>query len=245
VDPVTLATSRAGVFAGGDVAFGPRNLIEAVANGKRAAQSIRQFLSPRDMRIEVHLEIEELPTSTYRMFAGFEQLDREGAPTLDLGRRTGIAEVETGYGPDAARAQAARCLVCHVQTIYDPEKCVLCNRCVDVCPEYCLAFVPFDERDAALAFVTRLRDTSLETWRSGDCEWRVHFHVPVFLEQLEDSSSTQPFVREMLALHRQQSRTPHLEVETYTWSVLPARAREVPIEEAIARELLWVQGELA
>jgi hypothetical protein len=84
-----------------------------------------------------------------------------------------------------------------------------------------------------------------ETWRSGDCEWRVHFHVPVFLEQLEDSSSTQPFVREMLALHRQQSRTPHLEVETYTWSVLPARAREVPIEEAIARELLWVQGELA
>ncbi len=84
-----------------------------------------------------------------------------------------------------------------------------------------------------------------ETWRSGDCEWRVHFHVPVFLEQLEESSSTQPFVREMLALHRQQARTPHLEVETYTWSVLPARAREVPIEEAIARELLWVQRELA
>ena len=83
------------------------------------------------------------------------------------------------------------------------------------------------------------------TWRDGDCEWRVHFHVPVFLEQLEESSSTQPFVREMLALHRQQARTPHLEVETYTWSVLPARAREVPIEEAIARELLWVQGELA
>ena len=84
-----------------------------------------------------------------------------------------------------------------------------------------------------------------ENWRGGDCEWRVHFHVPVFLEQLEQFSSTQPFVREMLALHRQQARTLHLEVETYTWSVLPARAREVPIEEAIARELLWVQGELA
>ena len=84
-----------------------------------------------------------------------------------------------------------------------------------------------------------------EAWRSGDCEWRVHFHVPVFLAQLEESSSTQPFVREMLALHRQQARTPHLEVETYTWSVLPARAREVPVDEAIARELLWVQGELA
>ena len=83
------------------------------------------------------------------------------------------------------------------------------------------------------------------TWRAGDCEWRVHFHVPVFLEELDGFSSTQPFVREALALHRQQARTPHLEVETYTWSVLPASAREVPIDEAIARELLWVQGQLA
>jgi hypothetical protein len=84
-----------------------------------------------------------------------------------------------------------------------------------------------------------------ETWRGGDCEWRVHFHVPVFMEELDGFSSTQPFVREMLARHRQQARTPHLEVETYTWAVLPAQAREVSIEEAIARELLWVQGKLA
>jgi ferredoxin len=61
-----------------------------------------------------------------------------------VGRRTGIAEVETGYAAAAAVQQAARCLVCHVQTIYDPEKCVLCSRCVDVCPEYCLAIVPFE-----------------------------------------------------------------------------------------------------
>jgi NADPH-dependent glutamate synthase beta subunit-like oxidoreductase len=153
VDPATLATTAPGVFAGGDVAFGPRNLIEAVANGKRAARSIHEFLTrgtaapARPARLEAHLDIEEIPTSTYRMLAGFERLDRETPPTLDVGRRTGIAEVETGYDPDAARRQAARCLVCHVQTIYDPEKCVLCNRCVDVCPEYCLAFVPFDEVD--------------------------------------------------------------------------------------------------
>ena len=43
------------------------------------------------------------------------------------------------------RLQAARCLVCHVQTIYDPEKCVLCSRCVDVCPEFCLAIVPLEQ----------------------------------------------------------------------------------------------------
>jgi NADPH-dependent glutamate synthase beta subunit-like oxidoreductase len=147
VDPQTLATSAPGVFAGGDVAFGPRNLIEAVANGKRAARSIHEYLSPLEARVEVTLDIEKLPTTHYRMMAGFERIDREAAPTLDVGRRTGIAEVETGYDAETARRQAARCLVCHVQTIYDPEKCVLCNRCVDVCPEYCLAIVPFEDLD--------------------------------------------------------------------------------------------------
>jgi ferredoxin len=86
-------------------------------------------------------------TPHYRMAAGFERFDREAPPTLDLGRRTGITEVETGYDVEAARIQAARCLVCHVQTIYDPERCVLCNRCVDICPEYCLAFVPIESLD--------------------------------------------------------------------------------------------------
>ncbi|MCJ7442259.1 MAG: FAD-dependent oxidoreductase [Thermoanaerobaculaceae bacterium] len=147
VDPATLASSARGVFAGGDVAFGPRNLIDAVANGKRAARSIHELLAGDTARVAAAVEIEEIPTSRYRMLAGFEILDREAAPTLDVGRRTGIAEVETGYAEDAARRQGARCLVCHVQTIYDPEKCVLCNRCVDVCPEYCLAIVPFEKLD--------------------------------------------------------------------------------------------------
>jgi NADPH-dependent glutamate synthase beta subunit-like oxidoreductase len=144
VDAATLATTAPGVFAGGDVAFGPRNLIEAVANGKRAARSIHEHLSGDRARLEQRLEIEKIPTSRYRMIAGFEILDREAPPTLDVGRRTGIAEVETGYSDAAARAQAARCLVCHVQTIYDPEKCVLCGRCVDVCPEHCLYLVPLE-----------------------------------------------------------------------------------------------------
>jgi ferredoxin len=144
VDPVTLATSAPGIFAGGDVAFGPRNLIEAVANGKRAARSIHEHLAHGGARLARTLEIETLPTGRYRMLAGFEVMDREAPPTLDLGRRTGIAEVETGFDTSQAFQQAARCLVCHVQTIYDPEKCVLCSRCVDVCPEYCLAIVPFE-----------------------------------------------------------------------------------------------------
>jgi formate dehydrogenase (NADP+) beta subunit len=147
VDPETLATSAAGIFAGGDVAFGPRNLIEAVANGKRAAHAMHAYLSHAAAHIETTVEIDQLPTRTYRMAAGFEEFDRITPPTLDIGRRTGIAEVETGYEDAEARRQAARCLACHVQTIYDPELCVLCNRCVDVCPEYCLAIVPFEHLD--------------------------------------------------------------------------------------------------
>ena len=147
VDPATLATSAAGVFAGGDVAFGPRNLIEAVANGKKAAHAMHAYLSHAASHIETTVAIDLLPTQTYRMAAGFELFDRVTPPTLDVGRRTGIAEVEVGYDDAEARIQAARCLVCHVQTIYDPERCVLCNRCVDVCPEYCLAIVPFDGLD--------------------------------------------------------------------------------------------------
>ena len=65
--------------------------------------------------------------------------------------------METGYEPAAAVRQAARCLVCHVQTIYDPEKCVLCSRCVDVCPEYCLAIVPFESLDLPEAERARAR----------------------------------------------------------------------------------------
>jgi ferredoxin len=147
VDPETLATSAPGIYSGGDVAFGPRNLIEAVANGKRAARSIDAWLAGRAPAIERHLTIETIPTRDYRMAAGFEVLDREAPPTVEVGRRTGIGEVETGYDEAAARRQAARCLVCHVQTIYDPEKCVLCSRCVDVCPEFCLAIVPLESLD--------------------------------------------------------------------------------------------------
>jgi formate dehydrogenase (NADP+) beta subunit len=149
VDPETLATTAPGIFAGGDVAFGPRNLIEAVANGKRAARSIHRYLSHEAAGIVARLEIEKIPTSRYRMIAGFEIDNREAPPTLEVGRRTGIAEVETGYGDREARRQAARCLICHVQTIYDPEKCVLCSRCVDICPEYCLAIVPLAELNLA------------------------------------------------------------------------------------------------
>jgi len=76
-------------------------------------------------------------------------------------------------------------------------------------------------------------------------EWRVHFHVPIFLDRLKDFSTTQAFLREILAMHREQPISGHLEVETYTWDVLPDRYRGVPVGEAIARELNWVAQCLA
>lgn len=147
VDPQTLATSAPGVFAGGDVAFGPRNLIEAVANGKRAALSIDEYLRGVHPAPVIRLSVEKIPTRRYRMAEGYEIVPRHSPPTVDLHRRTGISEVELGYDEQQARRQAERCLYCHIQTIYDPEKCILCNRCVDVCPEYCLKLVPFEDLD--------------------------------------------------------------------------------------------------
>jgi sugar phosphate isomerase/epimerase len=72
-------------------------------------------------------------------------------------------------------------------------------------------------------------------------EWRVHYHIPLFLDDLGAFSSTQSFVREALALHRRDPISQHLEVETYTWGVLPERYRTTAIAPAIARELQWVR----
>ncbi|MBS1788429.1 MAG: FAD-dependent oxidoreductase [Acidobacteria bacterium] len=161
VDPATLATSAPGLFAGGDVAFGPRNLIEAVANGKRAALSIDDYLRGFDARAQVfNLDIERLPTRTYRMPEDYEKCERTVPPTISLDRRTGISEVETGYDEAEARRQAERCLSCHIQTIYDPQLCVMCNRCVDVCPEYCLKLVPVEELDLAPDVVNQIAEAS-------------------------------------------------------------------------------------
>jgi formate dehydrogenase beta subunit len=145
IDKETLATTAPGVYAGGDVAFGPRNIIDAVANGKRAALSVDEFLRGLTPQTFYKLSIEKIPTRRFTRPEDYEQHEREAPPTIALNRRTGISEVETGYTEEQARRQAERCLHCHLQTIYDAEKCVMCNRCVDVCPEYCLKLVPLAE----------------------------------------------------------------------------------------------------
>lgn len=145
VDPETLATTAPGVYAGGDVAFGPRNLIDGVGDGKRAAQAIDAYLRGGRRTPGFVFRFEKVPTRRYERTDDYDLVARKAPPTEDLGRRSGISEVEYTYSEAEAKSQAERCLSCHIQTIYDPQKCVLCNRCVDVCPTNCLKLVPIEQ----------------------------------------------------------------------------------------------------
>jgi hypothetical protein len=79
---------------------------------------------------------------------------------------------------------------------------------------------------------------------ASDDEWRVHFHVPLFLEALGPLSGTQAFVEALLRRHRQRAISHHFEVETYTWDVLPASHRLDDVISGIERELRWVMERL-
>jgi hypothetical protein len=74
-------------------------------------------------------------------------------------------------------------------------------------------------------------------------EWRSHFHVPVFIDQYGLLSSTQTDIREVLQLQVKQPFTPHLEIETYTWDVLPADLK-LPMDQSVSREMEWVLQQL-
>jgi hypothetical protein len=75
-------------------------------------------------------------------------------------------------------------------------------------------------------------------------EWRVHVHVPIFVADLPEFGTTQDFLAQVLALHRAAPVSPHLEVETYTWGVLPEALTGAGLETAVARELDWVKERL-
>ena len=80
----------------------------------------------------------------HQMAADYDEYSRLSVPTIPLDRRTGVAEVETGYTEEQARQEASRCLKCWINTIFDGNEtqgteCILCGGCVDVCPENCLA----------------------------------------------------------------------------------------------------------
>ncbi len=139
VDPRTLSTTMAGVFCGGDLAFGPRIVIEAEADGKRAALAIHEWLGGGAVpRAHVRFRPIELNRSGDR----YDRIPRQVVPTLPVSRRTGFREVEEDYSEEQARREGSRCLWCNVETVFDSERCILCSACVEICPEACLALVP-------------------------------------------------------------------------------------------------------
>jgi formate dehydrogenase (NADP+) beta subunit len=139
VEPRTLATTMPGVYCGGDLAFGPRIVIEAVADGKRAALAIHEHLGGGPVpRARARFRALHLDRAGDR----YDRVARQPVPTLPVTRRTGFREVEEAYGEAQARAEGGRCLWCNVETVFDSERCILCSGCVEICPEGCLALVP-------------------------------------------------------------------------------------------------------
>ena len=145
VDADSLRTSHDRIWAGGDVAHGPRNLIDAIADGQRAAASIRSALTgapPRDESVHVEL----LPRPGFRRLStGYDAIPRQVIPSVAHDRRIGFAEVEVGYDADQARREGLRCLRCFDNVMLDPSLCILCGLCVDVCPTDCITIARADK----------------------------------------------------------------------------------------------------
>jgi hypothetical protein len=102
-------------------------------------------------------------------------------------------------------------------------------------------------RDGAVTRYLNLAD-AIAQWRrepGGRREWRTHFHVPVFLDDLGPFRTTRFAIEQALDVHLADPQSTHLEIETYTWDVLPAHLKSGDIDEYVVRELEWVRGRLA
>ena len=126
-DPVTLETSVQGIFAGGENATGPGSVIQAVAAGKRAAESIERYLNGKDLRADRFSDtLNPLPDELLPLTDHIEKKDRAEAVHLPVGERTGdFREIEAGFSVEEAAAEAERCLNCAL--------CSECMECVAAC----------------------------------------------------------------------------------------------------------------
>ncbi|HXJ06249.1 MAG TPA: FAD-dependent oxidoreductase [Candidatus Acidoferrum sp.] len=149
IDPATLMTTAPGIFAAGDIAFGPRLIINAVADGKKAAEEIDKFIRGPEWKPKPQF-VQITVLDHHKMSEQYDEYPRLAVPVIPLERRTGIAEVESGFTEEQARREASRCLQCWINTIFEGteatgSECILCGGCVDVCPENCLQLVPLSQ----------------------------------------------------------------------------------------------------
>jgi formate dehydrogenase (NADP+) beta subunit len=161
-DPSTCATSVPGIFIAGDIAYGPRLMIHAIASGKQAARSVYKFLRGSEIAAE---EVQfHFPVERYQREKTYEQRSRLQIPTLSAEERLKKPDalVEIGYNEDQALAEAGRCLDCGINTIFDGERCILCGGCVDVCPTVCLKLVSFDRLESSPELQSALVELRLD-----------------------------------------------------------------------------------
>jgi NADPH-dependent glutamate synthase beta subunit-like oxidoreductase/ferredoxin len=153
VDPVTFQSTNPRVFFGGDAAFGPKNLIWAVAHGHEAAVSIEQFCRGEDVRLRpppgMAISSQKMGIHEWSYDNDVSLDDRQKVPMLETAVALADvkAEVELGFDVARALAETQRCLNCDIQTVFATPLCIECDACVDICPTDCITFTLNGEED--------------------------------------------------------------------------------------------------
>ena len=146
VDRTTMASTLPALFFGGDAAFGPKNIIWAVAHGHEAAISIDLHCRGESLsdRPPPHLNLmsQKMGIHEWSYDNAIHADRRYRVPLKDtvIALKDIRAEVELGFDPRVAFAEAQRCLNCDVQTVFADRLCIECDACVDICPMDCITF---------------------------------------------------------------------------------------------------------
>ena len=144
VDEVTMMSSLEGVFIGGDAAFGPKNIIWAVAHGHEAAISIHKYCSKEDLTNRLprgmNLSSQKMGIHEWSYSNDYDNSERRLMPHVDLKKRFKELdiEVELGFTLDQTVTEVERCLNCDIQTVFTANLCIECDACIDICPVDCL-----------------------------------------------------------------------------------------------------------
>jgi NADPH-dependent glutamate synthase beta subunit-like oxidoreductase/ferredoxin len=142
----TLQSTVPNVFFGGDAAFGPKNIITAVAHGHEAAVSIDRLLNGEDIRVRpsplTNLVSQKMGIHEWSYDNDTSNDQRFKVPWAKAEKALASIKVEVELGFDVATAvkEAGRCLNCDVQTVFTESVCIECDACVDICPMDCISF---------------------------------------------------------------------------------------------------------
>ena len=151
VDKHTFQSTNPKVFFGGDAAFGPENVITAVAHGHQAAISIDLFLNGKSVTDRLppttNLVSQKMGVHEWSYDNGVTSDVRYVVPHADVKKslKDRKLEVELGFDAATAFAEAQRCLNCDAQTVFNESKCIECDACVDICPTTCITFTEPEE----------------------------------------------------------------------------------------------------